>query len=50
LKEQQKFNQQNEQYKDRLARKRHDDQLGKWCSADFFFCSADLENGFDFYL
>ena len=29
LKEQQKFNQQNEQYKDRLVRKRHDDQLGK---------------------
>ena len=29
LKDQQRFNQQNEQYKDRLARKRHDDQLGK---------------------
>lgn len=27
LKDQQRFNQQNEQYKDRLARKRHDDQL-----------------------
>jgi len=27
LKDQQKFNQQNEQYKDRLTRKRHDDQL-----------------------
>jgi len=29
LKEQQKYNQQNEQYSDRLARKRHDDQLSQ---------------------
>ena len=29
LRDQQKYNQQNEQYKDRLVRKRHDDQLCK---------------------
>eukprot|EP00116_Pleurobrachia_bachei_P017820 sb/3478082/ len=28
MREQQKYVQQNEQYKDRLTRKRHDDQLG----------------------
>ena len=28
LKEEQKYMQQNEQYKDRLSRRRHDDQLG----------------------
>ena len=38
LKEQQKYNQQNEQYKDRLIRKRHDEQLGQWGNV-FKFCS-----------
>ena len=37
LKEQQKFNQQHEQYKDRVKRKRHDDQLGQWGEVLVFY-------------
>ena len=36
MRDQQKYVQQNEQYKDRLARKRHDDQLGSLTSLKFY--------------